>query len=196
LSPEDLLAMEDFTKGSLGCVAPCYLGLTPGESTSLEIDPFLARLGVPVRQRDSFNEGSNHSVYADVPYLSQQQSLTGVAVGLQSGIVSFIALSYFGETHPAFLSFAGIAHKYGTPDRILITIDPSEVDFLYDLFPTYPGPQLAIRYFGALTGTSPTKLCPPQPTQETQPSGSSPQEISNSFQASRPAVGILRHTQG
>jgi hypothetical protein len=171
LSIHQKLSIMDFLEGTKDCQIPCWNGLTPGVSSSSEIQGYFARLGYvfPPSNFDFSLESGEYSqeIRDNFPPGSLLRSWFYVNVQWSGGIVSSLG---FGEwDHPEQVTTSRISEVLGTPQRILVY---QEEGYRYRILYDYPNRNSYIIITGdrKLTSTPkdlPFSLCINNPKRQT-----------------------------
>lgn len=146
LTAKQQLEMMDFLAEKPGCRLPCWNGLTPGISSSDELQGFFARLGHDFNSWDSPEdalEGARFVEMHNFPKGTYSSTQLIFEAKWSKGIVTSIGFGYWD--HPEQFSIKHIADTLGVPSEIKIAQQQGE---FYSLLLLYTERQLYIQIDG------------------------------------------------
>lgn len=146
LTSSQKLEIMNYLEEKPGCPLPCWNGLTPGVSSSDEIQGFFARLGFDFGEWDSPDQaqaGERMIELQDFPKGTYSSTLLTLLVKWSKGLVDYIAFNYWD--HPEQFTIDKIAKNIGIPAEIKVAEQQGEG---YQILFMYPKKNLLIIIHG------------------------------------------------
>lgn len=158
LTPNEKLEIMNYLEEKPGCDLPCWNGLTPGISSSDEIQGFFARLGFDFGEWDTpdqAREGERMIELHDFPQGTYSSTQLIFLVKWSKGLVDYIAFDYWD--HPEQFTIDKIAKMIGVPAEIKVAEQQGEG---YQILFLYPKKNLLIIIHGKRIFARPTDQLP------------------------------------
>jgi hypothetical protein len=159
LTSSEKMKIMNYLEEKPGCSLPCWNGLTPGVSSSDEIQGFFARLGFDFGEWDPPDKEAQAGEWLielhDFPKGTYSSTALVFLVKWSNGLVDYVGFDLWD--HPEQFTIAKIAKSIGVPAEIKVAEQQGE--FYYLLF-LYPNKNLAILFHGKRTFPRPTDQLP------------------------------------
>lgn len=149
--------IKEYLTNNSSCKLPCWLDVTPGETTLLEVEELLRYIGILFDSKGVPGYTSN-STFHGTNTLYYKNIVTDFSFEVIDKIVNAILIrSYTYEPSEEFKAFwkkyslENILKEYGVPDRILLNVTGSyNFGRTYQLWVFYDSKKIMIRYDGRI----------------------------------------------